>query len=342
MQKFFEDFYSSELVRKQPSGFYTIGDEKLDHSFGLDQYVASFTPSKAQIENFAAISYLYGLIGYKVSNFTAIPAGYLATYKKDGKVATILVSEATITQYSYNLAEEILNFIKENELSEDERAFFLNARKFLYGEKKVSQGEKNTLLHICAKLNENIESSASLERVKDARDDAVELFVFSGEDSVNKRNCDENQLVIERVCRDILGYPLNESDASKEQVEESKIMGDKFLHETILPRYQTYMGNCGEKRDAQILNREELLRDFNSILKSPRRLAIILNICATDYSADLIADLLLEISKCESFDEQKQSIDEFVPQTPENYESKAEANKVLNLLGARTLDELGK
>ncbi len=350
MQEFFEKIYKTKLTRKD-NGFYTLGDEALDHGIGLDQFTAVFSPSKQQIENFAALSFLYGILGYKASNFTAVPAGYLATYESETDSATLLVSEATVDEYRAKLIDLFDEKIKAHTVYEmilGDGEFYYLAKDLLLNKKQIMPDQENKLTHVCVALSDVLRND--YKKIGSKTKNAISLFNFNAENSLNKKNCDDNQLLIERICREILGYPVNESEATKDQIAESKDMGDKLL-QNILVGYKRFMGDkIGNKPESQILSDNEFIDELLGYFKSTRNVVLILNICATDYTADVINNLLTQIfegnkdssNKLLNLEKQLKLVDEIVAETPNNFGKRNLANKHLHETGYMFETELNK
>lgn len=330
MQKYFEDLFNTKLERKEPSKFYTLGDEKLDHGFGLDNMAAALTPSKEQIEQFASLTYLFGMLGYKVSEFTAVPAGYLVGLENGGKSGTIIISEGTKSEYLKKIFEIVDEKANSGELSHEEQEFFNLAKSRIDYNERLGEG----LIVACAELNAILKNSPELERLNSLAVASAEPINFNSNGSVNKRNCDENQILIERMVREKMGLPLDEESLTEEQIQKTREIGKTLLQDQILPYYRKYMAGS-----SQILSSEEMIKHFAEVFGNTRRAVIALNICSTDFTADMASYILDDIIHCSNPSEFERH--EY-PKTPNNEDEKTNARKVINSMGYMNASELDR
>lgn len=324
MQKYFESLYSKVLKRK-PSNLYTLGDKKTDKLWGLDQNIPTFTPEKKIIDDFASMSYLYGLLGYTASNYTAIPAGYLVTYKKGSKVATIIISPGTKSENISKFVEEINAYQESETLTETERDFFTSLAKTI-------KTKNVRLLDVCLAANARLEKESGLTDLKEKREKAKAPFDSNDKNSVNSQNCDNNHILLERVCRDILGYPVEDEEVTEEQRKEAYDLSRQILSERIIPSYLTYVGKARDNtpipRDNQVLTKKEMIMKIFDIVKTSRKLSMALTMCATDYTADVVCAIINEIINCKVVSVSRSIIDtEINPETPAYYANTEQARR---------------
>ena len=349
--EFFKELQECELKRDN-QGVYRLeylGYKKddLNHLFGLS--TATLTPDKESIINFAAITYLYGLLGVNVETFTAIPAGFIGSYNDNG------VHYGTFLSDPYYVTQEVIEtcdyFLESGEELGD-GGFFANIREILQNEKKSFLDK---VLEIAA-LKKPREFEWKLER-------AMERF-----GDVNDRNCALNHKILEdivtdsqenlsalsRVNSEINGGKtiddviaelvkerkpktliekiicLFKSKKIKKETEEfvsktksAKELYDKILNSFILDSgYYVYRGRDREQ-DGTVLNdteRAELLMGYlksANPLKSEKELHAdvvdILNMCSTDYAADIVLEVMKAIKENE-----KEKIDEVIPPSINN------------------------
>ena len=323
----FEKIYNLKLERNDKL-VYTLGDNTLDTLWGLDQEYPSFAPSKDQIENFAAFTYLFGICGYTPYNFSAIPSGYVATYKSGDDYKTVLIGKED---------SAVLNFYKEKLLelvkSKANRGTHLG-RVYDYL-KWLLEGKDMSLKEVCLsmgfKLNNMNAETAKIfkERISKA------MFEFSSDEkSLNSRNCDQNHIILDMITSKVLGYDYkNLNDEQKEKVRE---LSEDILNNWIYKGYLTYRGYDRNDnplfRDENVLNRLHRLDEINEKLHSFEGISKILTMCATDYSADLVYKVLEVMNECQDIDLSEEKIDQIVANTRYNEFYKEQSYDYLNNL----------
>ena len=314
----FERIYNMELNRDDEY-LYTLGDDNLDQLWNLRSKSPVFTPSKQQIDDFAAFTYLFGLCGFVPYNFTAIPVGYIATFKNGDEAKTIIIDNGPVARfYREKLHELVKEKLEDESLSEEERTLFSELDRML-------GNEEMSLLDVCLYIN-SIRGDALDERINDS------MFEFSNHpDSLNSRNCDDNHKVLENICCDLLGYDYK--SATEEQRKEAKALSKVILDTWILPGYFTYVGHnrTGDAvyNDVDVLTNLAKLESLRKDLKSNENIAKVLNMCSTDYTADVVYDILKVISKCEDIKQSKEKIDSLVQDSDYAKERKENARNYL-------------
>lgn len=334
MNSFLEKLNKCELKRGQ-SYFYTLGTAELDRLWSLDQNSLYLIPDDKDVEAFAATSYLYGLMGYTASNYTAVPTGFLVSYKNNDDVATIVVHHS-FEYYREQLATLAKHQLTNPSLSVTDREIFE------YIATNVQNANKS-LTDIAIGCNILLTKNASQlrDRIQDA------LFPFSGDPhSLNSQNCDNNHVLITKICCSLQG--VNYDNASREQLEKANKLQQEILSEYILPAYLTYRGtdrnNNPIPQDGRILQSEQHLKELVDRLEqldhpldpaTYRRMCIILNMCSTDYTADMVYAALNIMSHCTNVEQTKEAIEKVVPSTPRNWGSKHDARRYVDdLIGS--------
>ena len=346
------------LVRTE-SGVYTLQGESInelakekgkniDDVFGISQKRASFTPSKTAIEQFAASVYLFGLFGFKPENFTSIPVGYLVTFGRNNETNTLLIHGAKNEYYREILIDEITTKMQAGGVESAEKELL----------QKVVKGLKNgtNLLDICYMVSTEIEKSQEpwAKEMQNNSSKAIDEF-----NRVNQQNCDENHVLLHKECMKVLGY--DEKTATPEQIQEAKILSEKILNEWILPAYLEYVGHDRQgyvlDRKTQIVSENPRVLEAFEIMKSKGGVAKVLTMSSTDYTADVVRDILkviknkefeiyyeqrpegfvddkqkanVKLQKVESLSEFKQAVDYIAPETPYNSLKNKQAKKLLD------------
>ena len=331
-------------LRRNEYGIYTLDDIDLDRTLGLDDKVFTLTPDKEQITTLAAMTYLFGIFGMSIESFTAIPLGYIATYKNGGTYITyapvieeelvnLCNSEIKRLEKDKNgqlikLYEGILKIIKNTELSLFEKSIMIS-------------GLKTDEVKLPHSLNE-------LYLDKEGKPTSVVLEDFK---SANKNNCDTNDSLL---CNILAGYTKEKQDLGVMD-DWSKMLADdliqimktkregiepvisdlvnkhnfsseeekaryfqmlcsrkKIFDETyssyIISGYYTYMGRDEKKKmipqDGELLNKKEQIDKIGEKISETEDndylhhlyLRHVLNLCSTDYSADVVFKLLKSIT----------------------------------------------
>ena len=327
MDKFFEELKKLELRRKE-NMFYTLGDDGLDKLFDLKQSTAVFAPEDKVVKKFAAVSYLFGLAGYVASNFTAIPMGYLVTYKKGNESQTVVIS-GDFEYYREILIDNLREKLNDQSLTEEEKEIFSQG---------ISALEDNTrsLEDICLVLNSEIQKLQQPTSLTQDLENAKYPF-SSAPDSLNLTNCNNNHVILGAVCKDLLGSQASENDV--------KELYDNILNNWILNNgYFTYLGHdrtgAPKPQDGQILNNrermEELFKILSTKLKDPTaraRVCPVINMCSTDYTADIVYAVMEEMTACTEPAKSRDKLTQIVPKTPSNSASVQSARKHLDELG---------
>ncbi len=315
-QEYLDKIYKTELVRDPNTLKYTLGDEKLDALFDLQQVNAAFAPSQESLHTFAAASYLYGLLGYVATNYTAVPGGFLATYKNKNDNATILITDEDGAYWREDLCKLCQKTVAKTNITSAERQFF-------DGLNSEIAADSITLLQTCFVAGQRIGEDKALIFLKDRIADAIFPFSFSKEPlSLNCKNCNDNHALLDRFCsKELFGKYF--SDITPEQQQQAINMRDKILSEWILPGYFTFVGNKKGQtiaRDAQVLNDSRRLTELYSSygVKNPHALVAILNMCTTDYSADVVYNLLECLQKGTPLSAAVYNTEKIAPSTPNN------------------------
>ena len=348
MNKFFSNIKNKRL-RRNEYGIYTLDDEGLDRTLGLDDRSFTLTPNKEQITTFAAMTYLFGLFGMSIESFTAIPFGYIATYKNGG---TFITFAPVIGEELVNLCNaeiEKLNEEKDKKLIELYRKILeiiKDSNLTLLQKSIMISGLKSDEVKLPHSLNElNFVETEGKDKGKIT---SVALHDFK---QANGENCDTNDSLL---CKILAGYTREKealgimddwskmlaedltaimkegsdgiesridelTDKHKFASEEEKIrysqmlysrkkLYDEIMQGYILSGYHTYMGRDerGKKilQDGEILNKPTQIDNIGQKIQETEKnkylhhlyLRHVLNLCSTDYSADVVLSLLKSIT----------------------------------------------
>lgn len=298
----FDKIYDSELTRDE-NNLYTLGDSRLDMTFNLKQQSPVFTPNKKHIEDFAAISYLFSILGFTPFNFTATTMGYIACYNNGEESKTIMIDNGPITKiYRQKIKTLIDEKLKGNNLNKDER-FILEQTSVLM------ENDNMDMIDICLFIN-----SLGADKIFNVNIEKT-MFEFSPDKrSLNSKNCDNNHEILRVICCEVLGY--DPDSMNKEQSAEVEELYKDILNNWILPGYLTYKGKDRSGKsiyhDTDSLTNLNRLNELFSKVKSKEHLVKILNMCATDYTADIVYDVLCIINNCKDVQVSKESINDTI------------------------------
>lgn len=348
-----------ELVRNERHILTLKGREDLDRLFGFD--VATLTPNKDQICYFAAICYLFGLFGINVSSFSAIPLGFVASFKKNGEFFGTFLSEPTY------VSRIILGLcIKTKNIEPSNAAFFDSVLG-------IMSDNETSLIDKCIKIR-NLNKN---EIIKNRTKEALEQF-----DKVNLQNCKDNGIIIEKIVSGsseiaedlhaINAYEEAEKKKLKEKGEtknvkiplddkilelvgnrrfdseedrlnylqclkNTKAVHDELFYGYILDSgYYVYVGR-NRNQNGKVLNDITRISLLRKLLQSinPQKdhsdintdIIDILNLCSTDYSADVVYAVFDRIANGKA-----QSM-ERITRVPNNKGNKEEVANARNNIG---------
>lgn len=321
---FMNDFFknlSNKLLKRKEDGFYTLGDENLDSLWGLTQQSPNFTLDKECVENFAGYVFLIGLFGYNVANFTSIPAGFMATFQKGKESTTVVITNSVADYYKQVLVDLIDKKLNSKTTSYQEVILF----RFI---KDLLEEKEFSILDIALLANEKINKSKEFSCLQKNIENA--MYPFSGDkDSLNSKNCNDNHILLRRICEERVCDNLQIK--SDEEVDQ---LYNYVLQEWILPGYFVYRGfnRKGEpvEQKATVLNDTERFSLLEQKLKDREKISIAINMCATDYTADVVYAILEKIKDCPSYIQARERVDKVVPDTKGNYLEKKETMKKFN------------
>ena len=304
MANTFEEMNKIELTRKQ-NGKYTLGDESLDRLLGLDQDYATLTPKPTAVQELAAASYLYGAIGYVATNFTAIPTGYVATFKKGGDIQTVVISGSERPYYKKNLISLCGNIVRGNTQSKDVIDVAALIQASLLNKESLMETAHTTCI---------IADYSKGEAIRKNIDNAIYPF-SSDKQSLNSKNCRNNHRVLAIICCRQLGIKLprkildsyvsqEQPDKIPEDLPTEDILKVRNLYnkvvEWILSGYFAYRGADRTQpiaRESEILNSPGRIESLHKLIKGESNINAIINMCATDYTADMIYYIMQRIDK---------------------------------------------
>ena len=343
--EFFKDIQKRELKRDE-NMLYTLGDEHVDKFLYLDQNVATLSPDSGAIKNFAAVSYLFGMLGMPPINYTAVPSGFLVTYKnkEQEEVCTLLVMDEENPYFE----EVIINYIKEKlhdeTLSEDEKEILKETARLI-------RDEKVPLIEVVTRVEKLIqEKEEKKQPVQNLRKGILasqtEFDCLRDEETkkattINQQNCDDNHVVLWSICAKLLGFKSDtENEQEKQQIQA---LNDSILNDWILKNYRVYADKAvdenGNKvpQNKQILNEEKVIAHAKGNFVTHKNACLILNMCSTDYAADIVFAIMKSITgstKEMTVEEMLNKIQTIMPNTEQNFEQKRKArNDLIEMYG---------
>lgn len=306
---FYEELREKRLRRNEQS-FYTLGNSNLDRLFCINDRL-TLTPNPFHIANFAAINYFYGLFGINVDSFTSVPSGFIASYVN---------GESQEFYGTFWLSDTL--YVLSNIIKLCEEKIFLGENKEVY--EYIRTILKNNDMSLLEKglMANNYLKQNNISIFDDQIAKSKEAF-----HEVNNQNCADNH----KILKDIVSN-------NKEKYEE-------VLNTFILPGYLQYRGYDREnnplKQEGQILNEFDRIVTLINMLgydKLPYyeqrdkllNIISVLNMCSTDYSADIVENLISKIIECREADlnnlkdRVSEMIETNIPPAPNNEESKSE------------------
>ena len=223
--------------------------------------------------------------------------------------------------------------------------------------------DKTCSLQDCALyLSTYIKALGDEQRVGDIKQ-ALDKF-----NVVNNGNCDNNHVLGKKFCC-MYYFGLDYDDAPEEVKKISDRIFDSVKDDWILPAYLSYVGHDRKNnpipQKSQVLNSQEHLQDFVSyehkllgdeeiksaiakyatgtmLAPKSQLIAVLYNMCSTDYTADVVYEVIKMISEVEKVDknseqatfdeivtETKDKIEAFVPDTANNARQVEEARKLI-------------
>jgi len=240
---------------------YTLGDSLADSTLGINNREV-LTPDQNAIALFAATNYLFGVLGINVSTFTAVPAGFVASYTEDDEhYGTFLVCEQSIAAELASFCEnkirkfnnliqdankknisgdELAELFKKYKLSKEKNELY-NILKPIFDRQDITVLEKALLVSDLVKEMENDRINSNIESAKGS-------FDFAN----NKKNCPINDLIVCKIIAEET-LPDNADSQLKEMlISDTNKIGDAITHgakveESIMtylaknPRDETYI-----------------------------------------------------------------------------------------------------
>ncbi len=326
MDKIF-DLNNIELKRLE-NGLYTLGDENLDRFWGLDQNHAVFSPSKQVVEEFVALTYVLGLLGYQTTNFTAVPSGFIVSLKNNNNISTF-----TINSFSSEINfEKVLEIIATQSIND--KKLTGPEKKFLVTLGLTLKDGKNPL-EICCDANEKISNSENFNELNNRKTLSSAPFDPVEPSSLNNQNCNNNHNLIRKMCRDMLGYNVDGENLTEQQNNEVEDLYNTILFKNILRFYTHHVGfnkgkNTEVTHDAQILSKTATIKQLLDIVKTSGRLSMLLTIAATDFTADVVYAALNTLANNSNSQECFNAINEIIPKTPYQSENDKALREYIN------------
>ena len=355
---YFDELKQLQLLRNK-EGYYTLNDSNIDYFFGINDFL-TLTPDQYHMALFAASNYFFGIFGINVSSFVAVSAGYLASYLKDEQFyGTFFTNEYYLNNEFKKLCDEKIN-------NNDHIQFYSYVKEVL--SKDIPLMEKalmvstylknNNLLDIKSNINTSLQHY-DLVNQKNCNDNHFLICkVIFGDDESKARDLNaikdlKDEELMENIQK-LISLKIFKTDDDKDMyvtnLQEGRYKYRQILYDFILPGYLTYRGTDREgnriEQKSQILNETDRIQKLKNILGydildySDRKnlfinVICILNMCSTDYSADMVYNVMCAINEyCyqgENYDKSVETIiADNIPLTPNNWEQKEIARKVRN------------
>ena len=218
--------------------------------------------------------------------------------------------------YRKELIKILKTKLKDSTLTQEEKSFLKDIQS-LIKKKDVS------MIDIAIIANEKIKRDKNLQSFEKNIDAAK--FPFSGDkNSLNSKNCNDNHTLLRKVCCQQLGYEY--PPKTTEEIKNVDKMYDTILNGWIIPGYLSYVGHdrAGNPLEQKptIINDTEKMQELKKVLSSKSGVAIVLNMCSTDYTADVVYSILDNIQQSENISESKKQISKVLPKTEHNYYEK--------------------
>lgn len=352
---FFDELKECKLERQDC--LYSLGRDDFDHLFGIND-VMTLTPDDKCVKALADITFLFGVLGINIESFTAVASGYLASYSGDGYEATFIVNG-----YEDYVKEEILKIC--NEIIEEDSSY---TPLYVFITNLINNGYS---LSYIALATSSFINGFSLRKVKDQTVKAMEQFnnvnqqnchdnhfilckiFFSNEEYAKDLNelkdisdLGEVASKIHMIAKEKYSFTEEEEEEYKNKMYEALRLYDIVLNDFILPGYLTYRGrdrdNNKIEQDSKIINDQHRIDSLITLLKSKQdifnydiipSIIQILNMCSTDYTADMAYDYMSGISSFKNSvidDDVLESMKKYIPTTENNSEEKKETRKLYN------------
>ena len=352
---FFDELKDTKLERKD--GKYTLGRQDYDHLFGIND-VMTLTPNEKSIASLANATYLFGILGVNINSFTAVASGYLASFSGESYEATFIINE-----YEDYIKNELIKLCskKIEEDTEYTPLYYYIIKSINVGQ-PLSEVALNTSSFInrfklrkeTAKTSNAIEQFNKVNQQNCADNHMILCKIFFNNEEYAKDLNELKELTDTDEIKDRIHefasekYNFDESEEKKYTIKmyEALRLYDIILHDFIIPGYLTYRGRDRDNKriiqDSQIINDDKRLESLIILLKSKQEifgyeitpsLIQILNMCSTDYTADMAYDYMNGIASfraSEINNKVEEMIDDYIPRTYNNEEEKKDVRNRFN------------
>ncbi|MBQ9318087.1 MAG: hypothetical protein IJR82_00445 [Bacilli bacterium] len=357
MERNYFEYLKQLKLKRDEKGFYSLNDESANHLFGINDYM-TLTPDQYHIALFAAANYLFGIFGVNVSSFTSVSAGYLASYTRDNAFyGTFFTNE-------FFLTNELLKLCDEKIKTNEDIDFYMGIKDIL--SKQITLLEKSLMISSYLKENnrsnitDNINKSVSqYDQVnqQNCRDNHFIIckVIANGNDSLARdlngiKDLKEEEAMkrIEELVSSLTFSTPFDKNTYAQALQQGYAKYQVILGDFILPGYLTYRGTDRDgnaiEQKSQILNEPSRITELKKILGydnldyAGRKDAFInvisiLNMCSTDYSADMVYNVMKGI---DAYQYQGENINDTInllinttiPLTPNNWEQRNETRKI--------------
>ena len=352
---FFDELKKEKLERK--AGKYTLGRNDYDHLFGIND-VMTLTPDEKSIASLANVTFLFGVLGVNINSFTAVASGYLATFSGEGYEATFIINE-----YEDYIKKELVELCRKKVEEDIEYTpIFKYIISLIKDRFPLSEIALNTSSYINRFLliDEKMKTSKAINQYNKVNQQncsdnhtIICKILFSDEEYAKDLNelkeisdIDEINKKIHKLAKEKYNFSDTFEKEYTSKMLEALRMYDIILHDFILPGYLTYRGrDRNNKRiiqDSQIINDEQRLTSLMVLLKSKKdffgydilpSIIQILNMCSTDYTADMAYDYMNGIASfrdSEINNTVEEMMDDFIPRTFNNDSEKKDVRNRFN------------
>lgn len=335
--EFFDKLRKTKLKRRE-DGTYVLDNENLNRTLAMGDTTLVLTPDQSQIASFAAMTFLFGLFNINVETFTSIPTGFIATYKKGEEFYGTFCSfpDSYIENAIIELCDENSKEIKDT-------------KSVVYGRIKEIMSKSNTTLVEKAVIISTYIKTVEVNPLYSAH--MLHASIQNAKikfKKANSNNCDDNHKLLCRVIAkgnsDLANALIDvkvegNPNTYGQNLDEYSQKYDEIMDQFILPGYLSYRGfdrdNNPLNQQSQILNEKGRIDTIMKILgyenlKWPdekfKNIIHVLNMCSTDYAADMVEAALDKIIKAnvneQEIDGYINEILSVIPATPNNLKEK--------------------
>lgn len=319
-----------ELVRDDNSN-YVLRGNGTDHYKKLFSHIC-LNPDTSQLKALAGMVCLFGLFDRQISSFITLPeVGFIASFKHNGEFAGTFISSEEIA------TKEVMKMISEKKQEDPENTAYYDmvgkivstpGQDFLQktdavlringNEDQETMNKVGIAVAAFKQVNKNNcnENGHILERIVSRRPEIYEdLRTYNARVEAKKEEQgsiteEDKEGIIREITAERQFEGEHESNAHRYTLTKATRTYDNLLNNYILENgYKVYRGTNGVQ-DQLILNRPARITDLESLItrtcewKYPdevvQDVVAIQNICATDYTADAVEQLIDSIGKDQS------------------------------------------